>query len=245
MWALRIRSLLRPEGTRLLQQFPRRAWHSYEHAAADLYNPIENNILTAAMTRVPELGFSLEALKAGAIDTGHLEITHNLFPAGAFDLIRYHLVRERNNLQKIKGELEQIEGIGHKVRRLCLERLRANEPYIHQWEDALSVMALPHNIPGSLSELHNLSDEMWHLVDDQSADMAWYTKRMSLSTVYASTDLFMTQDESEGYEKTWDFLDRRLGEVHTVGSTIGEVTQFVGFQLWQAKNILASKGFKI
>lgn len=227
------------------QNWGRCLYHSYEHPEQDVFNAAERLVLTAAMKHVPELGFTLDAIKKGSIDTGHLEITHNLFPSGQFDLIRFHLIRERYKLQNLRGELELEKGIGKKIRRLCYERLRANEPYLSQWQDALSVMALPTNIPDSLAELHNLSDEMWHLVDDQSADMAWSSKRMSLSTIYASTELFMTQDESAGHERTWEFLDRRLAGVHSFGSTLSEVTQFVGFQLWQAKNILASKGVGI
>ncbi|CCG81831.1 Putative uncharacterized protein [Taphrina deformans PYCC 5710] len=197
------------------------------------------------MHHVPEQGFTIAAIERGATDSGHLEITRNLFTRGSFDLIRFHLYRERMNLHNYKSELEAEKGVGKKIRHLCYQRLRANQPYIDHWQDALAVMSMPANVPASLQELHDLSDEMWHLVDDQSADMAWYTKRMSLSTVYASTDMFMTQDKSENFQNTWEFLDRRLNEVHTIGSSIGEITQFVGFQLWQAGNILASKGIKL
>lgn len=219
-----------------------RLFHSYEHAPADRYNQAEQTILKAAMTHVPQHGFSLRAIQNGATDTGHLEITHNLFPKGAFELIRYHLITERLALQHVEIP---AHGVGKKVRSLLAARIKANEQYIHQWQDALAVMSLPSNIPGALEELHNLSDEIWHLVDDQSADMAWYTKRASLSSIYASTDLFMTQDSSPEYRDTYAFLDRRLNEVHTIGSSISEVSTFVGFQLWQASNILASKGFKL
>ena len=48
-------------------------------------------------------------------------------------------------------------------------------------------MALPENIPDSLRELAKLSDEMWFLAGDRSVDFSWYTKRGTLSAVYAST----------------------------------------------------------
>lgn len=220
-------------------------YHSYEHAPAEVYQPAERAILTSAMTHVPNLGFTLAALQKGATETGHLEITHNLFPRGAFDLIQFHLHRERLGLQHKKGSEWETIGTGKKIQRLCTARLRANEPYIQHMQDALGVMSLPSNVGASLSALHALSDEMWHLVDDQSANMSWYTKRMTLSGVYASAELFMTQDTSPDFKDTWAFLDRRLKDVALVGSTVTEVSQFVGFQLWQAKNILASKGFKI
>lgn len=220
----------------------KRHYHSYEHAPADTYHTAERAILAAAMKHVPEHGFTLDAIKKGAIDSGHLEISHNLFPSGPFDLIRFHLLTQRIRLQEV--HLKDTDGTGGKIRTLLQARLKANEPYIHQWQEALAVMAFPSNIAAALGELHELSDEVWHLTDDQSADMAWYTKRASLSAIYASSDMFMTQDNSPLFSDTYAFLDRRLREVHTVGSSVSEVTQFVGFQLWQASNILASKGIK-
>lgn len=234
MWAYRLRPVIRSISPRL--------YHSYEHAPADTYNLVEQSILKAAMVHVPTEGFTLSALQKGALDSGHLEITHNLFPKGPFELIRYHLIAERMRLQQV--ELPQ-EGVGPKLRSLLRARLRANEPYIHRWQGALALMAMPSNMLDAIQELHALSDEMWHLVDDHSADMAWYTKRASLSGIYASTDMFMTQDTSPGFQDTYAFLDRRLEDVHTVGSSISELTTFVGFQLWQASNILASKGLKL
>lgn len=223
-------------------RFLRKDYHSYEHAPADTYHTAERAILNAAMKHVPEHGFTLAAIKKGAVDTGHLEISHNLFPSGPFDLIRFHLLTQRMKLQEVN--LAGTDGTGGKIRTLLQARLQANEPYIHQWQEALAVMAFPSNLAAALSELHELSDEIWHLTDDQSADMAWYTKRASLSAIYASSDMFMTQDTSPSFSDTYAFLDRRLLEINTVGSSVSEVTQFVGFQLWQASNILASKGIK-
>ena len=43
--------------------------------------------------------------------------------------------------------------------------------------------------------------------------MNWYTKRATLSGVYSSTLLFWLGDDSPDHEKTWEFLDRRIGNV--------------------------------
>lgn len=55
------------------------------------------------------------------------------------------------------------------------------------FEKALGIMSLGENIPASVSELAKLSDEMWFLAGDGSYDTNWYTKRVMLSGVYAST----------------------------------------------------------
>ena len=50
-------------------------------------------------------------------------------------------------------------------------------------------MSLPQNIAGSMAELARLADEMWFLAGDTSVDFSWYTKRATLSGVYASTGI--------------------------------------------------------
>jgi len=48
-------------------------------------------------------------------------------------------------------------------------------------------MSLPENVASSVGELARLADEMWFLAGDRSVDFSWYTKRATLSAVYAST----------------------------------------------------------
>lgn len=106
-------------------------------------------------------------------------------------------------------------------------------------------MAQPSHLPISLRELHALSDEIWHLAGDVSVDSSWYTKRASLSTVYAATDLFMTTDKSSDFAETREFLDRRLKDVQVVGSTARNVGQWLGFTAAASVNVLRSKGVRI
>lgn len=106
-------------------------------------------------------------------------------------------------------------------------------------------MAHPSYIPPSLRELALLSDEIWFLAGDTAVDPSWYTKRGSLSAIYSSTELFMTDDTSPGYVETARFFERRLGELQAVGSTLGAVGQWVGFTASAGVNILRSKGLRI
>lgn len=106
-------------------------------------------------------------------------------------------------------------------------------------------MAQPSYVPESLKELAKLSDEVWFLVGDTAVDPSWYTKRASLSAVYASTELFMTTDRSEGFTETRKFLRRRLGEVQEFGGTLRSVGQWVGFTASAGLNVLRSKGMQI
>ena len=49
------------------------------------------------------------------------------------------------------------------------------------------MMSLPENVASSMGELARLVDEMWFLAGDKSVDFSWYTKRATLSAVYASS----------------------------------------------------------
>lgn len=106
-------------------------------------------------------------------------------------------------------------------------------------------MAQPSYVPGSLKELAKLSDEIWFLVGDTSVDPSWYTKRASLSATYASAELFMTSDHSEGFVETRKFLQRRLGEVHDIGGTLRSLGQWAGFTANAGLNVLRSKGVRV
>ena len=106
-------------------------------------------------------------------------------------------------------------------------------------------MALPSNLSSSLSELHALSDEIWYLSGDVSVDTSWYTKRASLSSIYAAADLFMTADKSMDYKDTREFLDRRFKDVQVVGEALGNFTEWMGFTASAGVNVLRSKGVRI
>lgn len=110
---------------------------------------------------------------------------------------------------------------------------------------ALAIMAQPTYVPESLKELARLSDEIWFLSGDASVDPSWYTQRASLSTIYASTELFMTTDNSENFIETSKFLRRRLGEVQNVGGVLRAAGEWAGFTASAGLNLLRSKGARI
>jgi ubiquinone biosynthesis protein COQ9 len=124
-------------------------------------------------------------------------------------------------------------------------------------------MSLGENIHTSVSELAKLSDEMWFLAGDDSHDMNWYSKRATLSGVYAITgeltitlanatslhinffaELFMTQDTSAGFEETWKFLDRRLNDVKVLGKTASNISTWLDFTAHALSNVLRSKNIR-
>lgn len=112
-------------------------------------------------------------------------------------------------------------------------------------DQALALQAMPKHLPDSLRELALLSDEIHFLAGDTSVDTSWYTKRAALSAIYASTELFMTQDKSPNFKDTEEFLDRRLEGAQGVKTMVEEVGRWAGVQGMGIINGLRSKGVRI
>src|SRR2546423_3273669 len=112
-----------------------RSYYSEHHPDPAPFPPIQAAILSAALNRVPEYGFSSQALSLGARDAGYLEASVQLFPRGVYDLINFHLVRQRLALKdRVHFPADAKLGVGNKIRVLTLERLTANKDIIHQWQ---------------------------------------------------------------------------------------------------------------
>ncbi|KAL8788445.1 MAG: hypothetical protein Q9213_001668 [Squamulea squamosa] len=224
-----------------------RSYHSYEHDSPPSYTPAEDAILAAAINHVPAHGFTNTALSSGVRDAGYPDVSVNLFPVGVFSLVKYHLVTERRALSKNAPSIPStVSGNTlDMVRNLTLQRLHANKPIIHRWQEALAILAMSKHLPDSLRELALLSDEIHFLAGDKSVDTSWYTKRAGLSAIYASTELFMTQDTSPNFKETEEFFDRRLEGAHGLRRMIGDAGQWAGVQAMGVISGLRSKGVRI
>ncbi|KND03526.1 rpsU-divergently transcribed protein [Spizellomyces punctatus DAOM BR117] len=216
-----------------------------EQAVSSQTDVTATHILEASLKHVPQHGWTVQALGAGASDLGYPSVLHGLFPRGGVDLIDYFLKKSK---REMKAEMEKLDlesmKITAKIRTACITRLKLTGPYISRWPEALALMGQPQNVPMSLGNLGELVDDMWYLAGDRSVDMNWYSKRTLLAGVYTSTELYMTQDRSPDFEETWKFLDRRLQDVAFIGRTASEVTNYLQFGVRSAFGILSSFGHK-
>lgn len=253
-------SLLRSGCSRKL--WTARRYHSYEHETAPPFPPTENAILSAGLAHVPIQGFSIDALVCGARDVGYQDVSVNLFPAGAFALVQYHLVTQRLALgNSNESGVDHDRAVATNIKNLALKRLHANRAIIHRWQDvsrinhterarsdylqALALMAMPSHLPISLRELALLCDEILFQAGDIIVDTTWYSKRAALSAAYASTELFMTTDKSPNFVETEAFLIRRLEESSSLGNALRDSREWLGVQAMGMVNGLRSKGVRI
>ena len=110
---------------------------------------------------------------------------------------------------------ERLEGlkIREKIRAIVWKRLEIMEPAREAVRSALSILAMPQNVPTALRTGWRSADVMWRIAGDTSTDYNHYTKRIMLGGVYGSTLLVWLDDQSEGWAETASFLDRRIEDV--------------------------------
>jgi ubiquinone biosynthesis protein COQ9 len=103
--------------------------------------------------------------------------------------------------------------IRERIRALVWTRLEIMGPAREAVRSALSILAMPQNVPLATRIAWRSADVMWRLAGDTSTDFNHYTKRMTLGAVYASTLIAWLDDSSEGWSDTAAFLDRRIENV--------------------------------
>jgi ubiquinone biosynthesis protein COQ9 len=103
--------------------------------------------------------------------------------------------------------------IRDRIAKMIWFRIETITPAREAMRKALAILALPQNLGLGLRTGWRSADLMWRLAGDTATDYNHYTKRLTLSAVYASTLLAWLDDDSEGFADTAAFLERRLGEV--------------------------------
>jgi ubiquinone biosynthesis protein COQ9 len=103
--------------------------------------------------------------------------------------------------------------IRERIRELVWFRLQVMGPAREAVRSALAVLAMPQNAVRGLAIGWRSADLMWRLAGDSSTDFNHYTKRLTLSALYAATLLAWIDDQSEGWIETSAFLDRRIADV--------------------------------
>ncbi|XP_040265202.1 ubiquinone biosynthesis protein COQ9, mitochondrial [Bufo bufo] len=193
---------------------------------------LQQRILSAALTYVPEYGWSAEAIAEGAKSLDLSSAAAGMFENGGSELVLHFVSLCNRNLAELLEQEHKLVQVGSAERkptaqflRDALEaRLRMIVPYVERWPQALGILLLPPNLPSSLALLMAMVDDICHYASDQSTDVSWYTRRAVLAGIYNTTELVMMQDKSPDFEDTWNFLDNRISEAMTMGDSVKQVT---------------------
>ena len=123
----------------------------------------------------------------------------------------YHRTGDRKMVAHLMAA--DLQALRFRDRIAAAVRVRLEEADRDLVRRGAALMALPQNIGLGAELVWGTADAIWRALGDNSADLNWYTKRMTLSAVYSATVLYWLGDESDGAAATWTFLDRRIEDV--------------------------------
>jgi len=174
-------------------------------------------LMEAAMMHVPFDGWSEATFRAAIRDAGlSRALADAACPRGAVDLaLAFHAAGDREMIRRLRSEDLSALRFRDKIATAVRYRLDAAEDK-EVVRRASSLFALPQYAADGARLIWGTADRIWDTLGDSSDDLNWYTKRATLSGVYASTVLYWLGDESEGNAATWEFLDRRIADVMQV-----------------------------
>jgi ubiquinone biosynthesis protein COQ9 len=136
------------------------------------------------------------------------------FPKSSAAIIEaYVQAVDREMAKKLSPRKLAAMKIRERIRAMVWTRLEIMAPAREAVRNALSILAMPQNVPLAMMIGWRSADLMWRLAGDTATDFNHYTKRMTLGAVYASTLLAWLDDESEDRADTAAFLDRRIDNV--------------------------------
>lgn len=170
-----------------------------------------DRLAEAALLHVPFDGMNLVALRAGARDIGLSgDVAEAFFPGGGADLAAW--IHRRGDARL--AEWMQGAPAGRISERIAdAIRQRLDFADVELVRAASAVLALPVNQPLAARLMWETADTIWNGLGDSSRDVNWYSKRATLSTVYAACVLYWLGDLSEDHAETRDFIDRRIDGV--------------------------------
>ncbi|MET0248891.1 MAG: COQ9 family protein [Sphingobium sp.] len=139
------------------------------------------------------------------------DIAHLAFPSGAIDMIDAWFAHvDDAMLALLPPETLAALSIRRRIIALVEARLAILAPEREALRRAQAVMALPTNLAQSARLGWRAADAMWRAAGDDATDLAHYSKRLTLSGVYAATLLIFIDDESADWADTRAFLARRI-----------------------------------
>ncbi len=175
---------------------------------------VTEKLLQAIKAHVPFEGWSEDAFRAAAEDAGiDMAVARAACPRGAPDLaVAYHEAGDALMEARIEAADMSEMRFRDRIAAAVIWRLEAVEDR-ELVRRGMTHFALPQYAGEGTRLIWGTADRIWTALGDTSRDVNWYTKRATLSGVYASTVLYWLGDASEDMVATRAFLDRRIDDV--------------------------------
>ena len=179
----------------------------------DTYDDIRKAVLEAALPDITFEGWSenllVRASKTVGIDD---DMLHLAFADGVGDLIATFSKSGDAAMLAALAAPEDFK-IRDRIRHAVRVRLEVDTEAREAVRRATGWLSLPgrQSLAGRL--IYATADHIWHWAGDTATDYNHYSKRLILSGVLGATRLVWLGDETDGNEKSWAFLDRRIENV--------------------------------
>jgi len=160
-------------------------------------------------------GWRAQAVAMAAAEKGvDADIAALAFADGAVDMIdAWFASIDARMIDTLPPEELAAMSIRKKIIALIEARLTLLAPDREALRRAIAILALPTNAVRAGKLGWRAADVMWRAAGDTATDLAHYSKRTTLTAVYAATLLVFVDDESEGQADSRAFLARRIENV--------------------------------
>ncbi len=191
-----------------------------------------DRILEAALQHAAFEGWCRRTLLAAADDAGVDRATaRRLFPQGGESLLAWlDDWADRRMLEACPADELARLSIRRRIARLVRARLEPLTPHREAVRRALAARGLPGNLGAGARGFWTTLDRIWGAVGlppESDSGLDWYTRRLTLAGVLASTTLFWLDDASEGSAASWAFLERRIEDALRVGRAGGQLVDLL------------------
>lgn len=175
---------------------------------------LQTKILDAALPAVAFDGWTMGTLETAAKSVGLTAFdVKRAFPGGVVDAVNGFAERATEQmLAALPANFTSLK-IRERIAVAIMTRLRQQLPHREAVRRALAVYAMPWHALEGMKQNYALVDAIWRAAGDTSTDYNFYTKRMILSKVYASTLVIWLDDASPDLADTEAFLRRRIENV--------------------------------
>ena len=160
-------------------------------------------------------GWTVKAVETAAAQSGiDPALARLAFPKAKIDMIdAYVAAVDAAMLAEFPPDRVAAMKVRDRIRAQLWYRLELMAPAREALRSAIAILAMPQNAPRALSIGWRTADLIWRNAGDTASDYNHYTKRLTLSAVYASSLIAWLDDQSDGFADTAAFLDRRLANV--------------------------------
>ncbi|WP_247878269.1 COQ9 family protein [Azospirillum sp. TSO22-1] len=195
---------------------------------------VRDEILLSTLPNVVFDGWSEVSLRDGARMAGFDSVmAHRAFPGGVPELVEHFGAWTDRRMAEAMAEHPLPEmRTGDKVRLAMRTHFEVLAPHREAKRRMMAFLAMPQNVALGLRLLYRSVDAMWFAAGDDSTDFNHYTKRALLAAVLSAATFYWLDDQSEGHEETWAFIDRRLADVMGAGKAMSAVGG-IGGLIWR------------